>query len=337
MGNESEILSIAKLFELKKWPFDISGFEKKLKANKNYPNLLSYYDTFLDFDYNCEVLKISDSNIDFLPYPLLSLIIDVNGCRISLINKIGNKFYFFKDKKLTEISKEHLINIWLGIAVLFVDKDFDLLVEDNEIDNHIVKENNFSDRIIGMRNIFDNQSDFCNISFDIIGNDNKIIIGLNTSLPKCLVEIRGNKNTIIIKENCRISGKLRIEGNNSLIKIGNYTTIEGAELSATESKNIEIGDDCMLSNNINIKTSDSHSIIDLNDKRRINLSGNVIIKNHVWICPFVNILKNVSVESNCIIATSSLVTKNMKGNSLYGGIPAKQIKTNVSWKRELII
>lgn len=43
------------------------------------------------------------------------------------------------------------------------------------------------------------------------------------------------------------------------------------------------------------------------------------------------ILKGVTIGVNAIIAAGSLVNKDVSANSLYGGVPAKLIESNVLW------
>lgn len=97
---------------------------------------------------------------------------------------------------------------------------------------------------------------------------------------------------------------------------------------------IEIYDDCMLANNIEIRTVDSHSIIDSNTGQKINPAKNVILQSHVWVGAHVIILKRVTISSNSVIGTSSVVTNSIPGNCIAAGIPAKVIKTGINWKRE---
>lgn len=92
----------------------------------------------------------------------------------------------------------------------------------------------------------------------------------------------------------------------------------------------------MFSSAIELRTGDSHSIIDNETKKRINLAQNILIENHVWIGAHSIILKGVNIKSNTIIRTNSLVTKSIPSNCIAAGIPAKIIKNNIDWIRERI-
>lgn len=70
---------------------------------------------------------------------------------------------------------------------------------------------------------------------------------------------------------------------------------------------------------------------------RINPSHDVNIGNHVWIGHGVKILKGVSVLDNSIIATGAICTnKQFPENCILGGIPAKIIKSGITWKAQRI-
>lgn len=115
------------------------------------------------------------------------------------------------------------------------------------------------------------------------GSNNKITINQNSTISISLLHIEGEKNQIHIGSNCKITGNIVLKGNNASIIIGDYTTFKKVYLLADESKSIKIGKDCMLSSGVMIRTSDSHSIIDLTTGKRKNIAEDVEIKNHVWI------------------------------------------------------
>ena len=99
-----------------------------------------------------------------------------------------------------------------------------------------------------------------------------------------------------------------------------------------------LGDNCLLSWGIKARTSDGHSIIDLDTNKAINLPKPIYINNNVWICEDVMIMKGSSIPSGTIIASGSIVTKKFDddcANSIIGGVPAKVIKCNVTWNREM--
>jgi len=54
-------------------------------------------------------------------------------------------------------------------------------------------------------------------------------------------------------------------------------------------------------------------------------SANVIIEDNVWIASRVTILPGVRIGEGSVIASCSLVNKDVPPNSIYGGVPAKKI------------
>ncbi|MBW0177667.1 MAG: acyltransferase [Sediminibacterium sp.] len=53
----------------------------------------------------------------------------------------------------------------------------------------------------------------------------------------------------------------------------------------------------------------------------------VVIENDVWIGMNCLILKGVKIGHGSVIAAGSVVTKNVEPESIYGGNPAKRIKS----------
>jgi len=109
-------------------------------------------------------------------------------------------------------------------------------------------------------------------------------------------------------------------------------------LAATEpNSSIEIGKECMFAYDIDVRTGDSHSILDATTKERLNYAQNISIADNVWIAAHVSILKGVTIAQNSVVATRSVVTKPFKDTSvLIGGVPAKVLKENIIWDKKRI-
>ena len=190
--------------------------------------------------------------------------------------------------------------------------------------------------ITGKRNQVVNEGVLINIKYDIIGNDNKIIVGKDAYVTDTTFYLRGDRHEIWIGADCKYyGGSIWLEDSDCRVYIGEKTTVMDAHLCAQENKSIiRLGKDCMLSNNIIIRTSDSHSIIDNDTKHRINPAQNINIGDHVWIGAWARILKGTTIGNNSVIAIGSIVTSKVESNCIAAGIPAKVVKENIDWDRE---
>lgn len=179
-----------------------------------------------------------------------------------------------------------------------------------------------------------------NCTFDIVGNNNEIEINESSILNNLKFFIRGNNNKIKIGQKVRFNrgGSIWIEDYNCEAIIGEKTTFEDSHIAVTEpNSKIHIGRDCMFAYNIDLRTGDSHSIIDSITDERINYAQNINIGNHVWIASHVSILKGVNISDNSVVATRAVVTKSfVESNILIGGMPAKKLKENINWDRQRI-
>lgn len=193
--------------------------------------------------------------------------------------------------------------------------------------------------IIGKRNkIIYGNSVLCSVNFDIKGNDNLVSIADGCVLNGVLFYIRGDNHKIFIKENCRFNGggSLWFEDHNGCLVIGEKSTFENVHIAITEPySKIEIGKDCMFAYDIDIRTGDSHSIIDSMSVERINYAKDVSISDHVWVAAHSIILKGVSIAEDCVIATGSVVSNSFRERGvILAGNPAKIIRHNITWSRE---
>lgn len=166
----------------------------------------------------------------------------------------------------------------------------------------------------------------------IVGNNNVVEFN-NCLMDNIPITIFGNDNHVIIDENVKFyDGSVLITGTKCLIKIGRYTSIQGAHIIAQENEtSIIIGKNCMFSTEIRIRTSDSHPVYCTKTGKRINEAKSVYIGDHVWLGIQVVVLKGSVIGSNSIIGAGSIVTHGIPKNSVAVGIPAKVIKSDVNW------
>lgn len=194
-------------------------------------------------------------------------------------------------------------------------------------------------KIIGKNNkIKRHGSILRSVQFEIFGNDNSILIGDKCIAKDLKIHIRGNNNLIEIHDDSRFNGAsdIWIEDNRCHLSIGQKCTFEGVHLALTEDDSkIEIGEDCMFAYNIEVRTGDSHSVIDNKSNKRINEAKNVKIENHVWIASHTLILKGSTIGSHSVVAAGSIVTKSFQEvGSILAGNPAKIVRQGVTWTRD---
>lgn len=193
-------------------------------------------------------------------------------------------------------------------------------------------------KIKGKNNKIKNMGLLWKCKIEIIGNNNYIFINSFSRLKHCRIIIHGNNNYIDFDNNVFADDLgICIDFNyNSLIIGANCVINNGSHFSCMEGTTISIGEDCLFSSNVNIRTCDSHSILNKNGQR-INKSENIIIGNHVWCGANVSFLKGAMVNEDSVIAMNSIVTREFeKKGVVLAGTPAKEVKSNISWDKKLI-
>ncbi|GAB3893324.1 acyltransferase [Spirosoma agri] len=192
--------------------------------------------------------------------------------------------------------------------------------------------------IRGNNNRIVNKGVFVGVKIDIVGHNNRVEVGPGTCLSNMMIYIRGDNHRLQIGANSKYKGgSVWFEDSDCQISIGDNTTIESAHLAVTEPhKRITIGNGCLFSAGIDVRTGDSHSILSTETGQRINYAQNVTIEDHVWVGFNAVILKGVTIGHNSIISTNALVTRSIPSHSIAAGVPAKVIKSNIDWLQERI-
>lgn len=98
---------------------------------------------------------------------------------------------------------------------------------------------------------------------------------------------------------------------------------------------ITVGYDVVISERVVLRDSDNHRVCSLEDDSMITdkqpVSAPIVIKDHVWIGMNVTILKGVTIGEGSVIAAGSVVTRDVPAHCLAAGVPAKVLKTEVTW------
>ncbi|MEN4907321.1 acyltransferase [Rahnella bonaserana] len=175
---------------------------------------------------------------------------------------------------------------------------------------------------------------FKNTSINHKHHNNKIFLDQRFHDKKLTVNFLGENASLSIGKNCNIQGVITIS-NNSNVHIGdNFSSTGGVTILARDDCNVSIGNDCMFATSILIRTSDEHSIFDMETGILLNHNKDVSIGNHVWICDNVLVLKGSIIEDGSVVGARSLVSGLIDQNSLAVGSPAKVVKRNIYWSRE---
>ena len=136
-----------------------------------------------------------------------------------------------------------------------------------------------------------------------------------------------NENSQLIIENSFdiYSGAKIYVNQGATLRLGSGYVNHNLNLSCFES--ISFGKGVVISENVTVRDSDDHTIVG-SDKP---MTQPIVIGDHVWIGMNVTILKGVKIGNGAIIAAGAVVTRDVPENALAGGVPAKVIKTGVSW------
>ena len=170
---------------------------------------------------------------------------------------------------------------------------------------------------------------------------------IHTSIIKKTVEVHSSAifsiSSCCFKEKCHlkigedsmIEGKLMFDKSDATISIGNRVFFSGTIVAA---KQIDIGDDVMISWGVTITDHNSHSLIsserlqDVLDWRvgkkdwsNVKMSP-VKICDKAWIGFNSIILKGVTIGEGSIVGAGSVVTKSVPPWTIVGGNPARVIR-----------
>lgn len=255
--------------------------------------------------------------------------------------------FFLKKNNIFYITKTHthLMVQFLGIKFKFKDKNVHYSFSNNGNGNIFVMNSKTNGKfyINGNNNNVNSLAENSKINIRISGNNNQVIIKENCKFNDFSVNIFGNNNKISIDENFVSANWLCIEigverynkqTNNTHFTAKENTTFRSGYVGLLENNStISIGKECMFSDNIDLRCTDGHSVLNMNGDL-VNKGCFIDIGNHVWIAKNVFITKNTKIPSNSIVGACSVITKQFdEENIVIAGNPAKICKHKIDWDR----
>ncbi|WP_334107958.1 methyltransferase domain-containing protein [Methylobacillus sp.] len=168
----------------------------------------------------------------------------------------------------------------------------------------------------------------------IRGQGNRITIAEGADI-NVLVSITGDNNVIQIDPHVRLAGKIYFWGSGGSLQIGRNSTFARADFKCHEGRSIIIGKDAMFSYDVELRTTDGHSIVDPDNGCRLNLPEDILIGDHVWVGKGAFFLKGAQVANNSIVGAHTLVNRAfLQEQIILAGNPAKIIKEGITWHRD---
>lgn len=143
----------------------------------------------------------------------------------------------------------------------------------------------------------------------------------------------GERNRIYLADSVYLGHvNIQIRGNDCAITIGHDSYFNGGRMVAAGKANyIEIGEECLFSDNIEIWASDTHDIYDEKGET-INAPRPIRIGNKVWVGSGVVVLKGVTVGDGAVIGMGTMVTGDVEARCVVvNSMEMKTVRRNVEW------
>lgn len=158
--------------------------------------------------------------------------------------------------------------------------------------------------------------------------------------PESIVENIPNDPLLIqVGEGSHIRGTLLVFKYGGKISIGKNCYVgDGTRIWSGE--DIEIGDNVLISHNVNIIDTNSHELNSVERSERYTelvnfghwskkgsiITAPIVIKDYAWISFNATILKGVKIGKGAIVAAGCVVTKDVPDFAIVAGNPAQIIK-----------
>ncbi len=171
--------------------------------------------------------------------------------------------------------------------------------------------------------------------------------------------INASRNMVVLGPQCSLRGEINFQGNGNLCycdgkggdvqvyRVFFYSTgsafvfgqgstcVYGTFHLEGPNRHIIVARDCMISGDVYAAGTDNHAILERSTGRVLNIPGDLRIGPRAWIGFGTTLLKDAHVGEGAIVAARSTVTRPVADNTIVAGSPARVVRTDVDWARNL--
>ena len=183
--------------------------------------------------------------------------------------------------------------------------------------------------------VSDGRPDLTNAQIRMSGAGATLVVSRDASLRGAVVDISAADGLVFIGPRSRLNlVTVSVTGPRGTVIVGAETTWQsGSCLCQWFDQHVVLADDCMLADEVLIRTNDGHGIFDRTSQEKINAARPVVLEPHVWIGRRTTINKGARVGTGTVVGSDSVVSGVLDPHRLYAGVPAREIRENITWSR----
>lgn len=143
---------------------------------------------------------------------------------------------------------------------------------------------------------------------------------------KCVITTRRYKEILRRSHGARIAPGTQIN-DPSHFRLGNNSYINGGMFTTGPKSTITIGDDCLISYGVFMRTI-THNYIskEIPINRQGHSEASIIVEDDVWVGYGALIAGGVTLHKGCVVGMGAVVTKDVPEYAVVAGCPARKIR-----------
>ncbi len=170
----------------------------------------------------------------------------------------------------------------------------------------------------------------------LCGSGNRVSLGPGTTLAQASLTL-GDNCSLVVGAGCRLAAVEIMAERDGHVEVGPRTEFTwSTRLYLHEPGRIAIGADCLIASGTLLTNSDMHSILDDATGERINPAADVVLGDRVWLAHEATVLKGATVGDGSVVGHRAVVSGAVPAASLAVGVPARVVRTGISWDRRLL-
>jgi acetyltransferase-like isoleucine patch superfamily enzyme len=119
---------------------------------------------------------------------------------------------------------------------------------------------------------------------------------------------------------------------NASVEIGRHTSCNEAKVLVDDGE-LVVGEDCMFAEST-VQVGDNHALFDVASGELLNTRrARVVFEPHVWVAMGARVVGDAHIGAGSVVAAGALVKGDVPRCSLVAGVPARVVKSGVSWTR----